>query len=308
MLTQNDQLYPYLDHPLQKSAAEKGIQIKMAAHYLDFVQQDKIVRISLKHFVYGPDIISSYAYYFGAVESVTFNSYKLVDYSAPKYHDVAGFDLMPVYFPSFAEPIHTTRQYLEFAQIKPGDAVIDLGAYSGLTSILFKELTGKSGRVVAVDADEQNIFAIRKNFEMYKTITRNEIDLFRGAIWNHNDGLDFSSEGNMGSAASETVGRNRGNNMPVRSFTLSSLADMAKLDAVDFIKCDVEGAEAVIFGDRKFFERFLPRIIVETHVVGNQETTEKCVADLERCGYVCKRVKQPEVTLPLIECYPPGNG
>jgi FkbM family methyltransferase len=51
----------------------------------------------------------------------------------------------------------------------------------------------------------------------------------------------------MGSSAASIVGNNRGLVSKVASFTLSSIANKFKLQRVDFIKCDVEGAEKVIF-------------------------------------------------------------
>jgi Methyltransferase FkbM domain len=108
----------------------------------------------------------------------------------------------------------------------------------------------------------------------------------------------------MGSSASEIVGIDRGTIQNVRSFTLSGLCDMGKIMSVDFIKCDVEGAEAVIFEDEKFFANHRPRIIIETHLKDGIETTEKCISDLTKFGYECRRILQTGVVLPLIECYP----
>ena len=304
IIVQLDQYYPIIDHKMLEVAKKKSIVMRVSAHYADFVKGNKIVRISLKHFIYSDDVINSFDYYFNAVEPIDFNNFELVDYSLPRYHHVIGFDLLPIYFPSFSEPVVTTEQYVKFANLKPGSTVLDLGAYAGLTSILFKEKVGKYGTVVAVDADEQNIEAIRKNFSLYKKITGNEIDLIYGAVWNHTDGLIFSSEGNMGSSASSIVGQERGNQIDVKSFTLSKIAEIAKLESIDFIKCDVEGAETVIFEDKEFFERHRPRIIVEPHSVDGELTSEKCTKDLQEYGYKVVQIAQDGVALPLLECYP----
>ena len=75
---------------------------------------------------------------------------------------------------------------------------------------------------------------------------------------------------------------------------------------IDYIKCDIEGAERVIFEDSNFFENFKPRIIIECHVVDGIDTTKKCVEDLSKYGYKCRPIEQFGVSLPLIECYPPS--
>jgi FkbM family methyltransferase len=304
VISQLDQYYPVLDHNMQSEAKKKSILMRISAHYVDFIKDDKIIRISLRHFFYGNDIINSFNYYFNAVRPVKFNDFSLVDYSISKHHNVIGFDLMPVYFPSFSEPVVTTEQYMGFANLKPGDTVLDLGAYAGLTSILFKEKVGKYGAVVAVDADEQNIDAIRKNVDLYKKITGNGIDLLYGAVWNHTDGLTFSSEGNMGSSASSIVGQERGRQTHVKSFTLSKIAEITKIERIDFIKCDVEGAETVLFEDQQFFEKHRPRIIVEPHLVSGRLSSGKCASDLQTYGYKIVEIAQDGVSLPLLECYP----
>lgn len=290
---------------LERRAERNGMQCLITASYLDFIDGNRVIRLGRQHWFYGFDILNSFDYYFNAVRPLRFNDIELVDYSTPRYHDVNDFDLMPVFFPSLSEPITTTQQYLSFANLKPGCVVIDLGAYSGLTSIYFRELVGDAGRVIAMDADEKNLDAINRNLALYRRLTGNEVEVVFGAVWNHSDGLNFSSEGNMGSSAIEIVGKTRGENKLVQSYTLSKLSDQLELNRVDFIKCDVEGAERVIFEDAEFLNRYSPRIIIETHLVEGQETTDKCIADLSRFGYVCKRIEQVGVSLPLLECYPP---
>lgn len=304
MQTIIEQLYQNINGPIQDAAAKIGIRVKASAHYLDFIKGLKIVRLSVRHSIYALDIINSFDYYFDAVESQDFSGFRIVDYSMSRYHDVVGFELMPVYFPSLAEPIVTTNQYIDFAGLGQGGVVLDLGAYSGLTSIIFKEKVGSSGRVIAVDADAVNVLAIKKNFDLYKKISGNEIEFIHGAVWSHCDGLSFSSEGNMGSSASEIVGYQRGNNVSVKSYTLEKIAEEFQLERIDFIKCDIEGGERVVFENKGFFDKYRPRIIVESHVVGAELTTEKFTSDLRRYGYNCKNIHQVGVSLPLVECYP----
>jgi FkbM family methyltransferase len=290
-------------------AAKKNLAIRYYRDFIDVLDGLNIVRIGRDQSIYAPEIIRYFDYYFSSVEHIVVDGRNIVDYSLPRYHDVVGFNLQPIMFPSFAEPVGTTLQYMEFASLDAGMSVIDLGAYSGLTSIIFQEAVGSKGRVVAVDADERNIACIEKNFALYEKIRRLNITLVRGAVWEHNDGLEFSSEGNMGAAAVSIVGAiNRGAVRRVPSFTLSAIAGVSGLKTIDFIKCDVEGAERCIFNDTTFFEVFRPRMIVETHLIGGVATTEKCIADLSAYGYRCVEVVQiGGAATPLLECHPPNN-
>ena len=88
------------------------------------------------------------------------------------------------------------------------------------------------------------------------------------------------------------------------SYTLSAIAEHFELSKIDFIKCDVEGAEAVIFNDRAFFERNRPRIIAEVHNVRGTMTTGTVADTLSPYGYRCTEVAQPGSDLPLLECVP----
>lgn len=265
---------------------------------------DKCIRISRKHLIYLGDVLNSFDYYYSAVEPIQVGEKRVVDYSTPRFHKVIGFELFPVMFSSFAEPIVTTNQYLDFAGLKKGSVVLDLGAYSGLTSMLFDKLVGPNGRVIAVDADSNNIQAIMNNFGYYQTITGRRIELLEGAVWKHNKGIFFSVEGNMGASAIEYVGRERGNIRHVQTFTLNSIASRFDLKSVDFIKCDIEGAESVIFNDPEFFENIRPRIIIEPHIVDGKLTVATCVEQLTPFGYKFKEIEQHGVQLPLLECYP----
>lgn len=288
-------------------AFKNKTRLTKGRNHFDFTRDNRVLRISFSHMLYAKDIIESFDYYFGAVEPITYSGYELVDYSLPKYHDVIGYDKHPIFFPSFSEPISTTSQYISFAQLQIGSVVIDLGAYSGLTSILFKELVGPSGVVIAVDADERNFQAIKKNCTIYERVTGNTIENIFGAVWKHDDGLDFSVEGNMGSSATSITGTTRGAVTHVKSFRLNSLANMFDFKTIDFIKCDIEGAEAIIFDDDLFFSRFLPRILVEPHIVNGEDTSDMTVQTLAKYGYTHRKTEQIGGALPLLEFYPPKD-
>ena len=75
------------------------------------------------------------------------------------------------------------------------------------------------------------------------------------------------------------------------------------MDKVDFIKCDVEGAESVIFNDDEFFNKFKPKIIVEPHYVNGELTLMKVQNSLKKYGYKFDLIEQHGVALPLLHCY-----
>jgi FkbM family methyltransferase len=288
-------------------AAAAGLSCRISGQRIEVRRGMRVLRSHIRHSVYVFDMIDHFEYYFDAVDPELINGCYVVDYSEPKFHWVKGYDLHHIFFTSIAEPVLTTKQYLSFAELTEDCVVIDLGAYSGLTSIMFRENCGSQGRVIAVEADPANIHAARKNFALYAKATCFAIDLVAGAIWSHNDGLAFSGEGSMGSSATEIIGERMTGLVRVPSFTLSAIASRFALDRVDFIKCDVEGAESVIFADDPFFERYRPRIIVEVHNTNGEMTTGAVESALKRYGYSVREINQEGVGLPLLECRPPSS-
>lgn len=301
--------YMSVVHPtlIKRSAKRHGLKAEFGEHTMDIADGEKVVRVRRAHAIYANDILNNFEFFHGAVVPQVIGETELVDYSAAKFHDMPGFPLHPIFFNALAEPLVTADQYLDFAQLGEGSVAFDLGAYSGLTSILFKERCGKSGTVVAVEADPANIAAVEKNIELYRSRTGRTVELLEGAIWIHGDGVSFSAEGNLGSSATDCVGDRLGQARLVPSFTLSSITRRYQLPRVDFIKSDIEGAEGVIFGDTEFFERFRPRIIVEVHPVDGVLTTEKVRADLSKHGYSFELVDQFGSSLPLLRCTPASS-
>jgi FkbM family methyltransferase len=294
-------LYP---SAVRKKAKKHGLTTKFNPNSVEIADKSRAIIINRNHAVYIGDMIENFQYFHGAVKPVNTAGVDVVDYTKPKFHDVIGYDLHPIFFASIAETFSTTHQYIEFAGLREGSVVIDLGAYSGLSSIIFRQECGDSGRVVSVEADGQNINAIRQNFALYKEATGRNIDLVEGAVWIHSNGISFSSEGSAGSSATDIVGNRMGAAKLVRSFTLNDIAKLHNLEKVDFIKCDIEGAEEVIFGDAEFFSRFRPKIIVEIHPVNGVLTTEAVRQALAPYGYECKLIEQDDYYLPLLECAP----
>jgi hypothetical protein len=157
-----------IDSSYARKKNTNGLTIKKRESFFDIYDANKrCVRVSRMHNIYIQDIIDSFDYYFLAVKPIEINELHLVDYSTPRLHEVIGYELHPIMFSSFAEPLNTTKQYLEFAQLTNGSVALDLGAYSGLTSILFDRMVGNTGRVISVEADESNIKCVKTNFGLY---------------------------------------------------------------------------------------------------------------------------------------------
>ena len=284
-------------------AQSAGLEIKLSAFTLDVISGNCIVRLAPRHQAYLYDVINDFDNYFFSVQPISVDKFIVADFSTPRFHNYKDFHLMPVYTPSLPEPVETSDDYLHFADLCQGDVAIDLGGYCGLVSILLKEKVGPAGTVLTLEPDFLNAAAAKINFELYKNLTNNHISLVNKAIWHHSEGINFSCEGNMGSAASNLMGGSRGREMKVKTITLGQLVQQNGMEKVDFIKCDVEGAECSIWDDKEFFNKFRPKIVIEPHLIDGKMTTDECMSQLKNYGYECKLAPQTGVSAaPLIYC------
>jgi FkbM family methyltransferase len=294
------------------SEARRALRLEPSKYCLDVVdsKSNRRIRISRVHAVFTLDVMNFFEYYFESVMPlhVRLNgkACELVDFSTPRYQDIKGFEDFPVFCPTLSEPFVTIKQYEEFAQLKPGHVVIDLGAYSGLTAISFSKAVGSTGRVIALEPDPANFAAATRNIDQhFKVNNLGNIVLMKNAVANSRGNIQFSSEGTLGSAAVSIVGSDRGETIDVECLSLSDIAQSNRLDRVDFIKMDIEGAEeSVLAGAAGFFAKFRPRLIIEPHFVREVLSADAITRILQGYGYHCDRIEQYGVNLPLITASP----
>jgi FkbM family methyltransferase len=125
---------------------------------------------------------------------------------------------------------------------KPGDVVIDIGAFLGRYTLLASKAVKNSGLVIAV---EPNPLALKVLIKNIRVNGLHNIKVIRSACWSQNNILlsfdIISSYLPYGTASLvKVLSRDRIN---VKTSTLDSLMSHLGLRKVDWIKIDVEGAE-----------------------------------------------------------------
>jgi FkbM family methyltransferase len=295
---------------LRKLAREAGLELSFRQDFTEVTRRSKVLRVLAQHAIYLPHIIDSFDYYFDSVFPVQVSGRLLVDLSGPRYHRLVGFSDIPLMFPSHTEPYVTTDQYLEFANLSEGKIVLDIGAYAAVTSIIFARLVGKSGSVFAFEADKNNIVCAAENLSLArKWFDLQNITLVEAAVWSHCKGLDFSSEGTMGSSAVSIVGPGRGPLVRVPSTTIEDFCVSRGLNRLDFVKIDIEGGEIeVLQASQEILSRLKPRLIIEPHYVEGDMSTDRCRKILAGYGYTTELVPQSGSSTPLIAAVPAELG
>lgn|GEM_PF-1384086 len=303
---------PTLFYYSASSQVREGFKVRRDGGLIQVIRPSsrQMIRINTGNAIYLPDMVESFDYYFSSADPVSMRYrgeiYSLVDFSSPRLHYVTGFEDFAVLCPSSTEPFSTTLQYLDFADLKPGDNAIDLGTYSGLTAIAFSQKVGSTGKVVALEPDPINFSAAQYNVATHARVNKlGNIILAPMAAAGTDGVLEMSSEGTMGSALVSIVGGYRGTTVKVQARTLDSIAREFELDHVEFVKIDIEGAEKFLVpASGSFFQKFRPRLLIEGHLVEGVSTIEPLVDYLRGIGYECRIEGQEGLAFLLILAWP----
>jgi FkbM family methyltransferase len=144
--------------------------------------------------------------------------------------------------------------------VRPGDIVVDIGAHVGVFTAKALELGAE--KVVAVEPDPGNVECLRRNFS--DEIAAGRVVLVEEAAWNKRDQLTF----HLGeSSAWNSLMSDKGAGiLEVSARPLDEIVAELGLESVDYVKIDVEGAEAeVLEGATEVFRSYRPVVMVDSH-------------------------------------------
>lgn len=138
--------------------------------------------------------------------------------------------------------------------------IIDLGANIGLYSLWANEHY-RVKKLVCVEPDSENFSLLKENLEL-NGLTNKTLAL-QVAISSSNGRQEFNKHfinkgmHELGRAGFEGV----------KTLTLASLIDKAKIDAVGILKIDIEGGEKYVFtpSNKEFFQKKVSAVVGEWH-------------------------------------------
>jgi FkbM family methyltransferase len=161
-------------------------------------------------------------------------------------------------------PLEAAEQAVICRLVKRGDMVFDIGANLGLYTTLLARLVGQEGVVCAFEPNPELLPVLRKTVEGLSNAS-----LYPFALSDH-DGkstLYVPNDHTMGSLANYTsdpnlaswraeIGLSAARQMTCDLQSMDSLVETKVIPRPDFIKCDVEGAEVMVFkGGRQTLNR-----------------------------------------------------
>lgn len=152
-------------------------------------------------------------------------------------------------------------------QPENGNIIIDLGAHIGKYAIRSGKLVGKEGKVIVVEAEPNSYEILCKNIELNNLQDR--IIPLNVAISSKNGKIPFFvSEGRSNVSSMYTKWSKK---IEIDAITIDELIKIHKLERVDWIQMDMEGAEydAILGASNSIKSGIIKNFIVETHTNQN---------------------------------------
>jgi FkbM family methyltransferase len=179
--------------------------------------------------------------------------------------------------------------------VRPGGVVYDVGAHVGFFSLLFARLAGPDGRVYGFEPVEANWLRLRANIEA-NALTN--VDAQCVAIGDVVGEVAFAAGATSLQGRIAAPGEDAADTVPV-----TTIDDLVRdsCAAPDFIKIDVEGAEAgVLRGAAETIATHRPRMLIEVH----SDEAGADVGAMLAGSYVFREIERGRAFTPPL---PPGH-
>ena len=167
-----------------------------------------------------------------------------------------GYKFHVIDVPSFMDHYKSiiTEEIYNFKAKTNQPVIYDCGANIGISILYFKMLYPES-KIIAFEADPEIAKVLQKNIDTNKL---SNVELIDKAVWKDDKGIEFGVEGaDAGSIFNE------GDKIHIPSVRLRDMLE--KVDNIDFLKMDIEGAETEVLRDCKDVLHKADNLFIEYH-------------------------------------------
>lgn len=173
------------------------------------------------------------------------------------------------------------------ALVLDGQTVFDLGANTGIHSLLFAKLVGPAGRIIAFEPLPANVDEINRTISLNGV---SNVTIVAKAVGS-DDGVASFKVGKHGKQGSLVgIGCESGTSSEVIVITLDSFVEQSGV-LPDFIKIDIEGAESrALEGFSRCVNRSFPTFAIDLHTPEQDLLVGKW---LNEAGYGAYRLVRP---------------
>ncbi len=184
------------------------------------------------------------------------------------------------------------EKILYLNQVKKGQTVFDIGANVGNFTILFSNIVGKQGKVFSFEAVPKTFEYLSRNVESLKI---HNVILENLAIGDKQGNFNIYTPGNDSGQSSLMI-HNKGSwkNSDIQKVTCSMVTldkyiKKNNIERLDFIKCDIEGAELLALkGMTQILNRHRPKLLLEVNDKWTKSfgyTSHDLIVFLKEVGY-----------------------
>jgi FkbM family methyltransferase len=147
--------------------------------------------------------------------------------------------------------------------VKSGDIVLDCGANVGVFTRVALDQAAKT--VVAIEPAPENLESLRRNFK--DEIAAGTVIIYPKGVWDKDDVLTLRRDPNNTAADSFVMLKDKNAAaIQVPLTTIDKLVAELKLERVDYIKMDIEGAETnALTGARETLRKHHPRLSLASY-------------------------------------------
>jgi FkbM family methyltransferase len=167
--------------------------------------------------------------------------------------------------------------------VRAGDIVLDCGANVGVFTRV--ALNNGAKLVVAIEPAPENIECLRRNFK--SEVSEGRVIVYPKGVWDKDDFLALHVDPHNSAADSFLINREGSHEVAkIPLTTIDKLVSELKLERVDFIKMDIEGAEPrALEGGRETLKRFKPRMSLSVYHAADHPRTVPAAALAARPDY-----------------------
>jgi FkbM family methyltransferase len=148
--------------------------------------------------------------------------------------------------------------------VRQGDVVLDCGANIGVFAR--EALNAGAKTVVAIEPAPENVECLRRNFA--PEIEQGRLIVYPKGVWDKDDWLTMNVDDTNSAADSFVMNPKEAKPSQQRLplTTIDKLVAELKLEKVDFIKMDIEGAEPnAVIGARQTIQKYHPRLAMSVY-------------------------------------------
>ena len=166
--------------------------------------------------------------------------------------------------------------------ILPGSVCYDVGANTGIHTLLFSRLVGHGGKVIAFEPYRINSSHLR---HLVRLNNASNVEIVEVALGCQNEDVDFFLGIHNKQGSMVGIGCQSGETIKVSCRTVDSLITEG-LPPPNFLKLDIEGAESsALEGAKRTLETLRPTMVVELHTPEEDIKVGRILTALDYVAY-----------------------